>query len=175
MSDGLGIFSRSTLMRFAPLFIGRKPRATLIRSVILIVSAFVVFGWLLIPMRLSGISMEPTYHDGAFNFANRAAYWFHAPTRGDVVAIRMAGPRVMYVKRIIAMPGERIEIVNGTVLINGIALAEPTVVRRARWNRAVVTVGPDEYFVVGDNRSMRIENHEMGQVSRARIVGRMLF
>jgi signal peptidase I len=162
-------------MRLTPLVVGRHPRATLIRSVTLIVAAFVVFGWLLVPMRLSGISMEPTYHDGAMNFANRAAYWFRHPARGDVVAIRMAGPSVMYVKRIVGMPGEQLEIVDGTVLINGAPLVEPTVVRRLRWNRAAVTIGADEFFVIGDNRSMLMKDHELGQVTRARIVGKLLF
>lgn len=162
-------------MRLAPLVVGRNPRATLMRSATLIVVAVMVFGWLLVPMRLSGISMEPTYHDGAMNFANRTAYWFRQPARGDVVAIRMAGRSVMYVKRIVGMPGERLEIVDGTVLVNGAPLIEPTVVRRLRWNRAAVTIGAGEFFVIGDNRSMLMNDHEMGQVTRARIVGTLLF
>jgi len=76
----------------------------------MICTAVLVFGWMLVPLRLSGISMLPTYQDGALNFANRTAYWISEPARGDVVAIRMAGPHAFYVKRIIGMPGERIEI-----------------------------------------------------------------
>jgi hypothetical protein len=71
--------------------IGRNPRATLLRIAILVSVSLLVFGWILVPLRLAGISMLPTYRDGAFNFANRAAYWIGEPARGDVVAIRMAG------------------------------------------------------------------------------------
>lgn len=155
--------------------LGRNPRATLIRSAALIGSAVVVFGWMLVPLRLSGISMLPTYTDGAFNFANRAAYWFRQPARGDVVAIRMAGASAVYVKRIVGLPGERIEIVEGTVTVDGQPLVEPTVTRRASWNLAPVTLGADEFFVAGDNRSMRIEHHDLGRVRRSRIIGTLLF
>ncbi len=155
--------------------IGRNPRATLLRVLAIIGIASVVFGWILVPLRLTGISMLPTYQDGALNFANRAAYWIGEPARGDVVAIRMAGLHAFYVKRIIGMPGERIEIVAGTVTIDNEVLIEPTVVRRASWNLEPVTLAPGEFFVVGDNRSMKIENHDLGRVMRRRIVGKLLF
>jgi signal peptidase I len=157
-----------------PVF-GRNPRVTLLRVAILICLAIVVFGWILVPLRLSGISMLPTYQDGTFNFANRAAYWTREPARGDVVAIRMAGPNAFYVKRIVGMPGERVEIVAGTVRVNEEVLIEPTVVRRARWSMEPLDLAPGEFFVVGDNRSMKIENHDLGRVSRRRIVGKLLF
>ena len=78
------------------------------------------------PLRLSGISMLPIYEDGTLNFANRAAYWTREPARGDVVAIRMAGLHAFYVKRIVGMPGERVEIVAGAVTVNHEVLIEPT-------------------------------------------------
>ena len=154
--------------------IGRRPRATLLRAATMICTAVLVFGWILVPLRLSGVSMLPTYQDGTFNFANRAAYWMREPARGDVVAIRMAGPHAFYVKRIIGMPGERIEIVAGAVTVNDEVLLEPTVSRRAAWTFAPVTLAPGEFFVVGDNRSMKIENHDLGRVSRRKIVGKLL-
>ena len=162
-------------MRLLDPIIGRNPRVTLVRIAALICAAAIVFGWVLVPLRLSGISMLPTYHGGTLNFANRATYWLRQPARGDVVAIRLAGLRAVYVKRIVGMPGERIEIVEGTVTINGEVLLEPTVVRRARWNMAAVTLRPDEFFVIGDNRSMRIDDHEFGRVGRPRIIGKLLF
>lgn len=162
------------MSRLTPI-VGRNPRATLLRIAIIISLAVVIFGWILVPLRLSGISMLPTYHDGTLNFANRAVYWTREPARGDVVAIRMAGPNAFYVKRIVGMPGERVEIVAGTVRVNEEVLIEPTVVRRAPWNMPPVSLTPGEFFVVGDNRSMKIENHDLGRVSRRRIVGKLLF
>src|SRR5258706_13515393 len=105
----------------------------------------------------------------------RLAYVFRRPARFDVVAIRMAGPSVLYVKRIVGLPGERVEIVMGTVTINGAPLVEPTVLYRLPWNMDGITLAADEYFVVGDNRSMRMEDHDFGRASRNRIVGKLLF
>jgi signal peptidase I len=119
--------------------------------------------------------MLPTYADGALNFANRAAYWWAEPTRGDVVAIRMAGPNVVYVKRIVGMPGERIEIVAGVVLINRKPLIEPHVRDKAPWNMPAETLSADEYFVIGDNRAMLMNDHDFGRVARRRIIGKMIF
>lgn len=145
------------------------------RAGALVVLAVVVFGYVLLPVRLEGISMLPTYRSGALNFANSLGFLWRAPSRGDVVAIRMAGLQVLYVKRIVALPGERLEIAMGVVTINGQPLVEPTVVYRAPWNLPPLTLGADEYFVIGDNRAMAIQNHDFGRVKRNRIVGRMLF
>jgi signal peptidase I len=157
------------------LLFGSNPRATMMRAGATILTAFIVFRFVLLPVRLQGISMLPTYEDGAFNFANRLAYAFGPPSRGDVVAIRMAGPSVVYVKRIIGLPGERIEFVMGTVVIDGEPLVEPEVMYRIPWDMPELTLGPDEYFVVGDNRSMRMENHDFGRAARDRILGKLLF
>jgi signal peptidase I len=157
------------------LLLGRNPRVTLIRAGTTIVVAFVVFGYVLLPVRLQGISMLPTYRDGQINFANRLAYVWHEPARGDVVAIRMAGPNVVYVKRIVGLPHERVEIAMGVVLIDGRPLVEPTVVNKSSWNMPAVTLGDHDYFVIGDNRSMAIENHDFGRAARDRIIGKMLF
>jgi len=150
-------------------------RRAIVRGVALVAVAVVVFGFVLLPVRLEGISMLPTYHSGAMNFANRLAYLWREPARGDVVAIRMAGLGLLYVKRIVGLPGERVEIAAGVVTINGRPLVEPTVALRAPWNLPAFTLGGGEYLVIGDNRSMAIENHDFGRVARDRIVGRLLF
>ena len=162
-------------MSFLHPIVGRNPRATLLRVGLIIGFSAICFGWILVPLRLTGISMLPTYQDGTLNFANRAAYWTREPARGDVVAIRMAGLHAFYVKRIVGLPGERVEIIAGTVRVNEDVLIEPTVVRRASWDMKPVDLAAGEFFVVGDNRSMKIENHDLGRVSRRRIVGKLLF
>ena len=105
--------------------IGRNPKVTLVRVAVLIVTCFVVFRFILLPARIEGISMLPTYKDRSVNFVNRLAYRWHEPRRGDVVGIRLAGPHVMYMKRIIGLPGETVAFVDGRVLINGEVLDEP--------------------------------------------------
>ena len=92
---------------------------------VLVVLCFVVFKFILSAIRVEGISMLPTYQDGSAHFVNRLAYLWHEPRRGDVVSIRLAGTHVMYLKRIIGLPGETVAFVNGQVLINGEVLDEP--------------------------------------------------
>ena len=155
--------------------LGRHPQRTLIRIAVLSVVSLITFGWLLTPVRVSGISMEPTYQDSTLNLVNRIVYRIRAPRRGDVVAIRLAGPNVLYVKRIIALPTERVSIVEGIVEINGAPLIEPYVHRRQRWNYPEVTVGPREYFVIGDNRGMKMGDHDFGRVDASRVLGGLVF
>ncbi len=86
----------------------------------------------------------------------------------------MAGIHAMLLKRIIALPGETIAFADGHVLINGEILDEPYEKLPSDWNRPPVTLGPDQYFVVGDNRSMSQRNHTHGICERNRILGKIL-
>jgi signal peptidase I len=155
--------------------VGSRPARTLVRIGVLIVASVIVFGWVLIPIRTYGDSMRPTYSAGSLNFVNRAAYFWRSPARGDVVAVRLAGLHAVYVKRIVAMPGERLAIRAGEVFVNGARLDEPYVVYRGSWDVPEVAVPEAEYLVIGDNRGMRVEEHEFGRIKRERIAGRLLW
>jgi len=178
--------------------IGRRPRFTLLRIAVLIVVAFVLFGFILLPVRIGGPSMLPNYRTGGVNLVNRLAYLRHEPERGDVVTIRVSGteysgrelwhdllharldfgrlfrPSVMYMKRVVGKPGETIEFSQGRVFIDGKPLMEPYLRFSCYWNRPPQTLGANQYFVVGDNRAMRMEDHTFGATERARIVGRVM-
>jgi len=154
---------------------GTNPRRTTVRVLVLIVLSVITFRWILLPVRTDGISMEPTYESGRLNLVNRLAYLSSTPARGDVVAIRLAGLHVLYIKRVVALPGERVAIVEGEVRIDGRALSEPYVHHRRPWNLPEVELGPAEYFVVGDNRGMNAADHTFGRVDAVRIVGRVVF
>jgi signal peptidase I len=155
--------------------LGRRPAKTAVRLGVLVVASFVLFRWVLLPVRTYGPSMLPTYQSASFHLVNRAAYFWSAPERGDVVGVRLAGWRVMYVKRIVGLPGERIAFRDGTLLVNGTAIIEPYVEHQSHWTTTEVTLGGDEFFVVGDNRSMAMDQHEFGLVKRERIAGPLLF
>jgi signal peptidase I len=154
---------------------GPDPRRTLVRVLVLAVVSFVTFGWVLIPVRAEGISMLPTFESGSLHLVSRVAYSYSKPSRGDVIAIKLAGPHVLYVKRIIALPGERVAFVRGQVYVNGAPLVEPYVHNRRVWDVPEVTLTSREYFVVGDNRGMRAADHDFGRVDVSRIVGKLLF
>jgi signal peptidase I len=154
---------------------GRNPRRTAVRVLVLTIFSFVTFRWVLIPMRAEGISMLPTYQSGSLHLVNRLAYLYDKPSRGDIVGIRLAGPHVLYVKRIIALPGERVSLTAGQVYVNGAALVETYVRDRQPWDVPEMTLTAREYFVVGDNRGMRAKDHDFGRVDVSRILGKVVF
>jgi signal peptidase I len=154
--------------------IGRNPRRTLFRIVVLVAAVFLVRQFVLWPIRVLEPSMLPAYQPGGVNFVNHLAYLWSAPRRGDVVAIRLAGPSVMYMKRIIGLPGETVAFHKGRVFINGEFLEEPYVKFACDWEVPPVTLGANWYYVVGDNRAMFQGDHKFGRASRDRIVGKVL-
>lgn len=162
-------------MTISRMLLGRRPKITLIRIVVLVTVSYLTFGHLLLPVRGEGISMLPTFRNGELGFVNTLAYVRKPPQRGDIVAIRIAGGRLMYVKRVIGLPGERLSIANGRVRIDGIPLAEPYMVGGSDWDLDEVKLGTDEFFVIGDNRRMAIQNHDFGMAARERIIGKVLF
>ena len=155
--------------------IGANPRRTMTRVAVLVVAASVVFGVVLMPVRGVGISMQPTINDGDLLFINRLAYRFRAPTRGDIVAVRVAAESVVYVKRLLAMPGDKVAFIDGVLWRNGAPVAEPYVRHRADWQLSEVTLGANEYLVVGDNRGMPMAQHEFGTAPRERLIGPRAF
>ena len=156
------------------LVIGRNPKVTLVRAVVLAVVCALGYHASLLHIRVDGISMLPTYQDGSKHFVNRIAYLWHEPRRGDVVSIRLAGVHMMYLKRIIGLPGETVAFDHGHVLIDGEVLDEPYEKLPCDWTLPPEKLGPNEYFVVGDNRSMPAENHTFGKVERDRIIGKAI-
>ena len=160
--------------------IGRRPRTTLLRILVLVAVSVVTFKFVLLPIRVEGISMEPTYRNHKIDCVNRLAYLWHEPQRGDVVAIRysdpgrFAEPAQMLMKRIIALPGESVSFHDGHVYINGTLLNEPYLKSSCDWEHDPIQCGPDQYYVVGDNRSMPFEYHTQGRAEREKIIGKVL-
>lgn len=155
--------------------IGRHPKRTLVRIVVLVVLCLIVRAFILLPVHVEGISMLPTCRDGSIHLVYRLAYSSHEPQRGDVVAIRLlAGEHVMYLKRIVGLPGETVSFHRGQLYINGQPMDEPYVKLRGRWEHEVGQLGPDQYFVVGDNRDNWWYGHEKGRLTRDFIVGKLL-
>lgn len=155
------------------LTIGRRPKATLVRIIVLTVTCFITFKFILLPIRVAGISMQPTYHDGEVNCVNRLAYLRHEPQRGDIVSVRFAGTSVMLMKRIIGLPGETVSFHAGKAFINGKLLDEPYVKNPCDWEAGPFACTTNEFYVVGDNRSMPFDLHTKGRAERERIVGKL--
>ena len=157
--------------------IGRSPRFTLVRIVVLAAVTFLVSTFVLVPIRVQGPSMLPTYQDSGINFVNRLAYLRAEPQRGDVVAIRYSGRHAMLMKRVVGLPGETVRFHHGRIFINGHKLDEPYLdpnQYECDWELPPESLESDEYYVVGDNRSMPFEYHVFGKAKRFRIMGKIL-
>ena len=154
---------------------GANPRHTAIRAGLLILIAYVTLSFVLLPIRGVGISMLPTIHEGDLIFVNRQAFRYREPRRGEIVAVQIPGRNAVYVKRLVAIPGDRVAIDRGVLVIDGSPVDERYVEHRAPWQLPPVTLGPDQYFVVGDNRGMPMAQHDMGIATRSRLIGPKAF
>ncbi|MBI4658518.1 MAG: signal peptidase I [Verrucomicrobia bacterium] len=169
--------------------IGRNPRWTLVRVAIFVVTVIILFKFIFIPIQVVGISMAPNYIEGKIRLVNKLSYRNARPQRGDVVAVRMKSEHVVLLKRIIALPGERVQFVREKgrgrgkvrILINGQPLEEPYIklpIHRSwgeTWPRDWVLVIPKgQYYLIGDNRSMPFVDHYRYLAERDEILGKVL-
>lgn len=132
------------------------------------------------PFVVSGASMDPTFANGQYLVIDEISYRFHEPTRDDVIVFRYPNDtKKFFIKRIIGLPNETVEIKNGTVIIynadneQGFKLDEPYIVNHSGGNTHF-ELGPDEYFVMGDNRPASSDSRYWGSVHRDLIVGQAL-
>ena len=146
------------------------------RLCVLVVLTVLTFKFVVVLVRVDGLSMAPTYRPKQIEVVNRLAFLFHEPQRGDVVAIRpVAGEHAgYYMKRIVGLPGETVAFHAGHLLINGRVLDEPYMKWPYAWEMAPVLVGLSEYYVVGDNRTMDRLGHSQGRTERAHIIGNVI-
>lgn len=154
---------------------GRKPGWTLVRIVVLVVFAIVVFTFVLMPIRIQGSSMFPRCKDGEIHVVNRLGFAAREPQRFDIVALYPVKDGAVLLKRIVGMPGEEVSIQEGVVHINGNPLEEPHVRGRAKWEEHPRKLGPTQYMVIGDNRAMEHASHSHGYAERRMIIGRLWF
>lgn len=142
--------------------------------------AFIIRYFLIQPFIVDGLSMEPNFHNRQFILIDKASYRLHQPSRGDVIVFR--NPRdtsIYFIKRVIGLPGETVEIKDGQVFINGSVLPEPylpsdrkTYTENKESQTTKVTLDSGHYFVMGDNREESSDSREWGPLSNANIVGR---
>lgn len=145
-------------------------RTGLITFIILFTYRFLVQ-----PFKTIGISMEPLIPERKIIFVNKLIYKFKKPERGDIIVFRTSDkPYVYFVKRIIALENEEVEIKNGIVFINGEKLKEDYVFYRESWNLNKFKVKPGHVFVIGDNRGMPEEFHLFAQLSVKNIIGKVI-
>lgn len=155
------------------------------------IQTFVVFGaifaliYLFVsqPHKVSGNSMVPTFKNGDFILTDKLSYRFGDPKKGDIIVLKNPRDETQdFIKRIIATPGDSLRIENFSILINSQTLPEPylptdTKTRSGNFltEGSEVKVGPNQYFVFGDNRNHSSDSREWGAVTKEEIVGKVFF
>jgi len=149
--------------------------------------------------KVEGTSMEPTLHNSQFLIINKATYQrvdgtpleqlivrgehpagpvfvFGEPARGDIIVFRYPqDPSKDFIKRIIGVPGDAVEIKNGVVYLNGKAMEEPYIQPGANYDKPTTTVPVGSYYVLGDNRPNSSDSHVWGLVPVENLIGKAWF
>ena len=124
-------------------------------------------------VRIQGTSMVDTLRSGDIALVTRFDYRIGTPERGDIVECSFPGRSGTYIKRVIGLPGEEVQIIDSRVYINGAPLSEPYATGPSEDYSA--QLGEDEYLVLGDNRSQSYDSRaqDMGFVHRENLIGRV--
>lgn len=139
--------------------------------------------FILQPFYVKGASMEPNFRDNEYLIIDELSYRLHLPQRGDVVVLRNPALGEFLIKRLIGLPDERVMINDGAVSIvntdhpEGVRLDERAYLglNVLTFGNLDVTLGNDEYFVMGDNRSASLDSRSFGPIPRRDIIGRAAF
>ena len=123
--------------------------------------------------RVDGASMEPGLHTDEYVLVNKVAYLFHPPQRGDVIVFHYPlNTNQDFIKRIIGIPGDTIVTTSDTVIVDGQTLREPYISMPFNFENNTWKLGPDEFFVMGDNRDNSLDSRIWGPLNRSYIVGK---
>ncbi len=158
-----------------------KQGFSLLRALAELLQTLVIAGLLFVGVslatarvRVEGSSMEPGLHDGDLVLVNRLAYRIGDLQRGDVIIFYYPfNPEKRYIKRIIGIPGDTINVRDGEVYVNGALVDEPYIVRPPEYSGTWV-VGPREVFVLGDNRNNSEDSTDWGMLPIEEIIGKAI-
>ncbi|MBX3045982.1 MAG: signal peptidase I [Anaerolineales bacterium] len=155
---------------------GRRMLLELIETILLALFLFLAINFVSARIRVDGVSMEPTFQLGDYVVVNRLAYRAGEIERGDVVVFPAPNsPEIDYIKRVVALPGDRIAIYNGAVVVNGVTLQEPYILERQGGNYAERIVPAGYIFVMGDNRNNSDDSRSWGFLAIENIIGKAVF
>ena len=138
--------------------------------------------YLIQPFFVRGASMEPSFDNGQYLIINEISYRFEEPKRGEVIVFKYPlDSSLYYIKRIIGLPGETVEVKDNQVIIYNLEFSQGTVLDESSylargvitWGNIKVTLAKDEYFVLGDNRQASSDSRQWGALSKEFIIGRV--
>ena len=150
---------------------------------IVIISAAIIIPiryFLIQPFYVKGASMEPSYYDHEYLIIDEISYRFNEPARGEIVVFRYPlDPSQFFIKRIVGLPGEIVEVSEGKVTVyntdnpEGIVLNEEYLNGEQTFGKKRVELNADEYFVLGDNRDESLDSRRFGPIRDSDIVGKV--
>lgn len=154
-----------------------EKRARLIREVVetiaLTLLIFIAIRFAVQSFRVDGPSMEPGLHTDEFVLVNQVAYLFSAPRRGDVIVFHYPlDTSKDFIKRIIGVPGDTVQTTSSEVIVDGQVIHEPYISQPFNFVSQTWKLGPNQYFVMGDNRDNSLDSRTWGPLDRSYIVGK---
>jgi signal peptidase I len=160
-----------------------------IETIVIALSIFlVVYLFFLQPHQVNGLSMVPNFQNGEYVLTDKVTYKMRDPQRGEVIVFHApatahcpVGTGCDFIKRVIALPGETVEVTKGGIYIDSELLNEPYIpeefeTQPGEFTRnRTITLEPNEYFAVGDNRPYSSDSRAWGPITKDMIVGRAFF
>jgi signal peptidase I len=140
--------------------------------------AFLVRNYLFQPYKVQMGSMQPTLHNNDLIMVNKITYRIKKPNRGDIVVFNPPGntSNIHYIKRIVGLPGESVQVKEGKVFINQTELIEPYLSQiDTPGFVGPVVLGADEFFVLGDHRNNSMDSRDFGAITKDHIHGKTMF
>jgi signal peptidase I len=141
--------------------------------------------FLIQPFYVKGASMEPNFFDKEYLIIDEISYRFNAPKRGDIIVFRYPqDPQEYFIKRIIGLPGEKVQLKGGDVFVfnkenpDGVKLDEPYLpanLKTYALNEEAVTLSDSQFFVLGDNRNSSRDSRYFGPVNKSFFIGKVFF
>lgn len=153
-------------------FGGRSLLREILETILLTAVIFLIVNTVTGRFQVRGSSMEPTLHDGQYLVISKLSYWIHPPERGDIIVFEPPNnPVDDYIKRVVGLPGEQVEIRDAGIWVDGVLLEEPYITTTGRYS-GMWSLGDEEYFVLGDNRNNSSDSHAWGVLPEGNIVGK---
>ncbi len=145
----------------------------IIETIAITLMVFLVIRLAVESFRVDGQSMEPNFHNNEYVLVDKAAYLFSPPQRGDVIIFHYPlDIRKDFIKRIIGVPGDIVQTTSTSVTVDGHTISEPYIRLPFNYDSNTWKLGPNQFFVMGDNRDNSLDSRIWGPLERSYIVGK---
>lgn len=139
--------------------------------------------FLIQPFYVKGASMEPNFYDKEYLIIDEISYRFHEPARGDIIVFRYPNdPQQFFIKRVVGLPGEHLVVENGRISVTDVAMGRRGLLDETSYlgdlltaGNKDITLGTDEYYLLGDNRGSSLDSRMFGPVKRDFFIGKVWF